>query len=393
MEKIKEIALAIGTIVCILLGVYLIISGIESDEVGLIIRGSLLCLVFLSCVFFMLKFSIDDLISNKREESMREHFLNKENKTNFDYFAIDALNEVAENKFMQYNPTMNKNNVYGLEIYYDFKDIVYLDYLYQGFIVDMIIKENEIIVSIDSPQKYDLVNGNEELEKNKIFKCDLCKMEVIDIYKFISNKVEECNDIIKEFIKDNKPNKQINGKTISKIEDYLSERKGLSIICIFFAVVMCFVGGMFLYYLIIDNEQFIAGAPIMCLVMGVIFVYVGLLALKYSVYTFYKIILFKRDKQDQTAVKIKGECVKVKLSIDGAHKSSDIYLKSMTLYIKNVDKVEKISLIVEKRFKLLQYKPKQIKNLVLNNTYELHYLKHSKYVLTGASKILSKIEK
>ena len=117
MEKIKEIALAIATILCILFGVYLTISGIENDEVKLIFSGSMISIFFLGCVFFMLKLWIDDFIRIKREESLREHFSNKKNKTNFDYFAIDAMNELAENKLMQHNPTMNKNNVYGLEIY------------------------------------------------------------------------------------------------------------------------------------------------------------------------------------------------------------------------------------------------------------------------------------
>ena len=90
---------------------------------------------------------------------------------------------------------------------------------------------------------------------------------------------------------------------------------------------------------------------------------------------------------------VKGKCIKVKFYIDGVRRSTDLMLKTITLYLMNENKIEKAIIIIEKRFECEKLQKNKIRKMLLGDTYSLQCLKHSRYVLTGASKIVSQITK
>ena len=105
----------------------------------------------------------------------------------------------------------------------------------------------------------------------------------------------------------------------------------------------------------------------------------------YVIYGFIFFILYRKyDKKNFESLNINGKCISVKLYIDGAHRSSDIYLMMNK-------KVEKVIILVERRFKLLNFKPKKIKQKIMDKEYNVTCLKYSRYVLSGANKIIKKI--
>ena len=106
-------------------------------------------------------------------------------------------------------------------------------------------------------------------------------------------------------------------------------------------------------------------------------------------YTSYDGCIYSKDKKKPEVINVVGECVKVKFSIDDI-KSSSIYLKTIVLHVKTTETIEKVTIIVGKTMK---FKPYKLKKMLLNSKINFHCLKHSKYVLTGAGKILDNIEK
>ena len=390
MEKLKEIFSFLSILLATVVFIVLLIIGICDNNVKQIIGTSVAILMVLCLLVAYLYVTVGDSITNRREKIAKNKVINKQNKTSFDYFVVDVINEKAESSLVEYLDTKNKIKPYGLSLEY-YKSSVFVYYCYQGFDVQMKMSETEISVSIDSPEKYDLIEENKILEKEKVIKCSLIQMTLEDIYEFVSNLIKDYNALIKEFIKSNKPNNQINGKTLSKIEAHIYESKYYSIVFLFFGLVISFVGGMFLFNCITNNEDFMAGSPVMCWILAFVFIILGLLSLKFSVQIIHRIAMFKKDKKNLAVEDISGVCVKVKFFMDGVHRSYDCVVKTITLYLKQDNKVRKVVIIVERIFEPFVFKPGKFRKMLLNRKFDFKCLKYSKYVLTGASNILNKL--
>lgn len=204
--------------------------------------------------------------------------------------------------------------------------------------------------------------------------------------------MQENNKLIQDFLSISKPNNHINGKTVSKVENHLSEKKLLAIITLLFGLLLTFLGGAFTYKCAINDKQWIAGSPIMAWGLSLSFLVIGIISLFSSFKMFTKVILFKKDKKLLRSINVIGTCVKVKLYFDGAYRSHDIILKTITTYLKTEKGIEKAIIIIDQRFKATNFNIKKIKRSLLNQKYDLHCLMHSRYVLTGSAKILSKIK-
>ena len=158
-----------------------------------------------------------------------------------------------------------------------------------------------------------------------------------------------------------------------------------------FGSVVSFLSGGFTYQCITRNATFFSGNLTLGWIFSIIALFIGILALLFAIRTLYSIILFNIDKKCLQSCNVNGKCIKVKLFIDGTPHSSDILLKTVTLYIQTNTKIEKAIAIIEKKFKRTSFNSRKIKNLLLNDEYDLYCLKYSKYILTGDSKILKKI--
>ena len=390
MEKLKEIFSNLAILICTVASIVLLIHGIYTNNVKQIVGasiGTIMCLILIVMYIYV---TVGDSISTRKEKKIRSKVLNKENKTTFDYFVIDVIKEKADAALITCLDTKNKTKPYDLFFNY-YKGNVFLYYCYQGFDVEIKILENKILVSIDSPEKYDLIEENKILEERKSVTCNLLQMTVEDIYVFISNLIKDYNDLIKEFAKSNKPNNQINGKTLSKIEAHLYDSKYYAIIFMFFGVVVSIVGGGFLYNCITNNQDFMAGAPVLCWIFAFVFLILGLLSFKFAITAFYKMIMFKKDKKCLVVEDVSGVCVKVKYFMDGVHRSHDCVVKTITLYLKYNNKVKKAIIIVDRTFKPFVFKPNKFRKMLLNKSCDFKCLKNSKFVLTGASNILNKL--
>ena len=390
MEKIKEIFSFLSILIVTIMCIVLLILGVYNNNIKQIIGSSVGTLMILAFLFIYLYVLLGDSIFNKKEKIMKNKAINKENKTSFDYFVVDVIKEKADSSLVECLDTKNKTKPYDLFFDY-YKGNVFLYYCYQGFDVEMKILETKILVSIDSPEKYDLLEENKMLEERKVVDCNLLQMTLEDIYVFISDLIKDYNNLIKEFTKSNKPNNHINGKTLSKIEAHIYESKYYAIIFMFFGLVISFVGCMFLYNCITNNQDFMAGAPVMCWIFAIIFLMLGVLSLKSSIKTFYKMKMFKKDKNSLVVEDVSGVCVKVKYFIDGAHRSYDCVVKTITLYLKHNNKVKKAIIVVNRRFKPFIFKSNNFRKMLLNKSYDFKCLKNSKFVLTGASNILNKL--
>ena len=390
MEKLKEIFSNLAILICTVASIVLLIHGIYTNNVKQIVGasiGTIMCLILIAMYIYV---TVGDSISTRKEKKIRSKVLNKENKTTFDYFVIDVIKEKADDALIACLDTKNKTKPYDLFFNY-YKGNVFLYYCYQGFDVEIKILENKILVSIDSPEKYDLIEENKILEERKSVTCNLLQMTVEDIYVFISNLIKDYNELIKEFVKSNKPNNQINGKTLSKIEAHLYDSKYYSIIFMFFGVVVSIVGGGFLYNCITNNQDFMAGAPVLCWIFAFVFLILGLLSFKFAITSFYKMMMFKKDKNILEVEDVSGVCVKVKYFMDGVHRSHDCVVKTITLYLKCNNKVKKAIIIVNRTFKPFMLKPNKFRKMLLNQSYDFKCLRNSKFVLTGASNILNKL--
>ena len=390
MEKLKELFSFLTIFIYIVASIVLLILGIYNNNIKHIIGASVGILMFLILIVMYIYALIGTSISNKKEKIIRSKVLNKENKTNFDYFVIDVIKEKADSSLVEYLDTKNKTKPYGLFLEY-YKGNVFLYYCYQGFDIEMKILETKISVSIDSPEKYDLIEENKTLEEKKVVDCNFLQMTLEDIYVFISKLIKNYNNLITEFIKSNKPNNQINGKTLSKIEAHMYESKFYVIIFMFFGLVISFVGGLFLFNCIANNQDFMAGAPVLCWIFAFVFLILGLFSFKFAITAFYKMIMFKKDKKCLVVEDVSGVCVKVKYFMDGVHRSYDCVVKTITLYLKYNNKVKKAIIIVDRTFKPFVFKPNKFRKMLLNKSYDFKCLKNSKFVLTGASNILNKL--
>ena len=105
-----------------------------------------------------------------------------------------------------------------------------------------------------------------------------------------------------------------------------------------------------------------------------------------------KIVLDNKDKKDLKSINISGKCIKVKVFYDGyGRHTSAVELKTIKLYLNDNNKIYKTTLVVNKYYELKNLKVRNIKKSIVNKQYSFQCLSHSKYILTGSSKILKSL--
>ena len=390
-EIIEYLLMALAVFVFILFCFVLSITAAQQGKTKLAMVSFIAFLMGLSFGLFFLYVTLSDKMQRRIINRRRRILENKKNKETFDYLMIDVIDNTAKKLLAGYIDSNNKNNPYSLSFRYHNKRKIRLIYFYQGFSVIFKITNENILVFIDSPDKYDLLDNNKELESKKIIKLDINKMSLEDVYEFIAEKIKYFNSVIKNFVKNNKPDNQVNGKTVFNIEYRMGEKKLLVITSAILAIMLIFIGGIFIYNYIIGNENFTADQHTLNIIGSIFFILIGLVIFGFSFKSLYRILLFKKDKKVLKVDNAKGQCVKVRFYIDGVRRSTDLILKTITLHLKNENRIEKAIIIIEKRFECEKLRKNKIRKMLIGNTYSLQCLKHSRFVLTGASKIVSEI--
>ena len=390
-EIIEYLLMALAVFVFILFCFVLSITAAQQGKTKLAIVSFIAFLMGLAFGLFFLYVTLSDKMQRRIINRRRRILENKKNKETFDYLMIDVIDNTAKKLLAGYIDSNNKNNPYSLSFRYHNKRKIRLIYFYQGFSVIFKITNENILVFIDSPDKYDLLDNNKELESKKTIKLDINKMSLEDVYEFIAEKIKYFNSVIKNFVKNNKPDNQVNGKTVFNIEYRMGEKKLLVITSAILAIMLIFIGGIFIYNYIIGNENFTADQHTLNIIGSIFFILIGLVIFGFSFKSLYRILLFKKDKKVLKVDNAKGQCVKVRFYIDGVRRSTDLILKTITLHLKNENRIEKAIIIIEKRFECEKLRKNKIRKMLIGNTYSLQCLKHSRFVLTGASKIVSEI--
>lgn len=390
-EIIEYLLIALAVFVFILFCFLVSITAAQQGKTKLVIVSFIAFLMGLAFGLFFLYVTLSDKMQRRIINRRRRILENKKNKETFDYLMIDAIDNTAKKLLADYIDSNNKNNPYSLSFRYHNKRKIRLIYFYQGFSVIFKITNENILVFIDSPDKYDLLDNNKELESKKTIKLDINKMSLEDVYEFIAEKIKYFNSVIKNFVKNNKPDNQVNGKTVFNIEYRMGEKKLLVITSAILAIMLIFIGGIFIYNYIIGNENFTADQHTLNIIGSIFFILIGLVIFGFSFKSLYRILLFKKDKKVLKVDNAKGQCVKVRFYIDGVRRSTDLILKTITLHLKNENRIEKAIIIIEKRFECEKLRKNKIRKMLIGNTYSLQCLKHSRFVLTGASKIVSEI--
>ena len=390
-EIIEYLLMALAVFVFILFCFLVSITAAQQGKTKLAMVSFIAFLMGLAFGLFFLYVTLSDKMQRRIINRRRRILENKKNKETFDYLMIDAIDNTAKKLLADYIDSNNKNNPYSLSFRYHNKRKIRLIYFYQGFSVIFKITNENILVFIDSPDKYDLLDNNKELESKKTIKLDINKMSLEDVYEFIAEKIKYFNSVIKNFVKNNKPDNQVNGKTVFNIEYRMGEKKLLVITSAILAIMLIFIGGIFIYNYIIGNENFTADQHTLNIIGSIFFILIGLVIFGFSFKSLYRILLFKKDKKVLKVDNAKGQCVKVRFYIDGVRRSTDLILKTITLHLKNENRIEKAIIIIEKRFECEKLRKNKIRKMLIGNTYSLQCLKHSRFVLTGASKIVSEI--
>lgn len=386
MKNYKEILYDIGGILLTILFIIMLVISIYINHTKFIVLSAITLIIWSILVFTMLYLWIGDELSERKEKVIRNVIKNKKNKTSFDNFIINVINNNAVEQIALNLDSKNKKKPYGLLLVYK-NNIVKLSYNYQNFYVEMKIKDNEVSLSIDSPEKYDYVEGNKELEKKQVISYKFNDLTLDEIYILISKLIKETNVLIKDFISTHKQTGQVNGNTLSSMKPFLFEKKLLTIVAFILSLELMLIG-ISLSYNEINNDNIIS---IDMFASGLFFV-AGVIMFIWTTKILKSLIAYNKDIKELKTVNVEGECVKVKLSLDGVYKKSDeIKLKSITLYLKKDNKISKAIVIVENIYKISDYKKLKVKDMLLNNKYNFHCLKHSKYVINGDSNVLAKL--
>ena len=133
---------------------------------------------------------------------------------------------------------------YGVDIYYR----------YRNSEIYFCIQRSTLEFSIDTPEKYDYVKGNDAIEKVKKFSLESIK-SMNDFVSVLSDKIIEIKEIIVNFYDTAKVDDLFDGKTLNMLESFKSFNQSEGILVSIFSILLCFIMSV-LTYQFIFNEQF-----------------------------------------------------------------------------------------------------------------------------------------
>ena len=272
---------------------------------------------------------------------------------------------------------------YGVDIYYR----------YRNSEIHFRIQRSTLEFSIDTPEKYEYVKGNDEIEKVKKFSLESIK-SMDDFVSVLSDKIIEIKEIIVNFYDTAKVDDLFDGKTINMLESFKSFNQSEGILVSIFSILLCFI--MFVItYQFIFNEQFRTFPINEILKFENILFTLGLLAMDGFglfglIFGLKHIIVYNNIKSDfinRDVLDIEGKITKVHVKYD-SHRGHYRF-KSIIL------KIEGIKVIISLRSIFVQNKHwiKEFKNDIINTNMKAKYLKRSRLVIEGQNKYLGLVKK
>lgn len=272
---------------------------------------------------------------------------------------------------------------YGVDIYYKYRNS---DIYFR-------IQRSTLEFSIDTPEKYDYVKGNDAIEKVRKFSLESIKS--MDYFvSVLSEKIIEIKEIIVNFYDAAKVDDLFDGKTINMLESFKSFNQSEGILVSIFSILLCFIMSV-LTYQFIFNEQFRTFPINEILKFKNILLTLGLLAMDGFglfglIFGLKHIIVYNKIKSDfinRDVLDIEGKITKVHVKYD-SHRG-DYRFKSIIL------KIDGIKVIISLRSIFIQNKHwiKEFKNEIINTNMKAKYLKHSRLVIEGQNKYLGLVKK
>lgn len=272
---------------------------------------------------------------------------------------------------------------YGVDIYYR----------YRNSEIYFRIQRSTLEFSIDTPEKYDYVKGNDAIEKVKKFSLESIK-SMDDFVSVLSDKIIEIKEIIVNFYDTAKVDDLFDGKTINMLESFKSFNQSEGILVSIFSLLICFIMSI-LTYQFIFNEQFrtfpineILKFKNMLSTLGLVAMDgFGLFALIFGlkhiiVYNKIKLDFINRDVLD-----IEGKITKIYIKYD-SHRGHYRF-KSIILKIEGI----KVSISLQSIFVQNKHWIKEFKNEIINTNMKVKYLKRSRLVIEGQNKYLGLVKK
>ena len=266
-------------------------------------------------------------------------------------------------------------------------------YRYRNSDIYFRIQRSTLEFSIDTPEKYEYVKGNDAIEKVKKFSLESIK-SMDDFVSVLSDKIIEIKEIIVNFYDTAKVDDLFDGKTINMLESFKSFNQSEGILVSIFSLLICFIMSI-LTYQFIFNEQFrtfpineILKFKNMLLTLG--FVAMDGFGLFALIYGLKHIIVYNKIKLDfinRDVLDIEGKITKVHVKYD-SHRGHYRF-KSIIL------KIEGIKVIISLQSIIIHNKHwiKEFKNEIINTNMKAKYLKRSRLVIEGQNKYLGLVKK
>lgn len=346
---------------------------------------------FVICGLYLL---LSDFKEKKHNSDLNKYKEELKAKQNLDFFEELQL-LCLQRKLSQYLKERLKikdiSNIetkiqymgYGVDIYYR----------YRNSEIYFRIQRSTLEFSIDTPEKYDYVKGNDAIEKVKKFSLKSIK-SMDDFVSVLSDKIIEIKEIIVNFYDTAKVDDIFDGKTINMLESFKSFNQSEGILVSIFSLLVCFIMSI-LTYQFIFNEQFRTFPINEILKFENILLTLGLLAMDGFglfglIFGLKHIIVYSKIKLDfinRDVLDIEGKITKVHVKYD-SHRGHYRF-KSIIL------KIEGIKVIISLRSIFVQNKHwiKEFKNDIINTNMKAKYLKRSRLVIEGQNKYLGLVKK
>lgn len=364
--------------------------------VGLIFKiywlfiASILSFFVISGLYFLLS----DFKEKKYNSDLNKYKEELKAKQNLDFFEELQL-LCLQRKLSQYlKERLKIKNISNIETKIQYMGYaVDIYYRYRNSDIYFRIQRSTLEFSIDTPEKYEYVKGNDAIEKVKKFSLESIK-SMDDFVSVLSDKIIEINEIIVNFYDTAKVDDLFDGKTINMLESFKSFNQSEGILVSIFSILLCFIMSV-LTYQFIFNEQFRTFPINEILKFENILLTLGLLAMDGFglfglIFGLKHIIVYNKIKLDfinRDVLDIEGKITKVHVKYDSYRRHHRF--KSIIL------KIEGIKVIISLRSIFVQNKHwiKEFKNDIINTNMKAKYLKRSRLVIEGQNKYLGIVKK
>lgn len=364
--------------------------------VGLIFKiywlfiASILLFFVISGLYFLLS----DFKEKKYNSDLNKYKEELKAKQNLDFFEELQL-LCLQRKLSQYlKERLKIKNISNIETkiqYIGYAVDIY--YRYRNSDIYFRIQRSTLEFSIDTPEKYEYVKGNDAIEKVKKFSLESIK-SMDDFVSVLSDKIIEIKEIIVNFYDTAKVDDLFDGKTINMLESFKSFNQSEGILVSIFSLLICFIMSI-LTYQFIFNEQFRTFPINEILKFKNILLTLGLLAMDGFglfglIFGLKHIIVYNKIKLDfinRDVLDIEGKITKIYVKYDSYREH--YRFKSIIL------KIDGIKVIISLRSIFIQNKHwiKEFKNEIINTNMKAKYLKRSRLVIEGQNKYLGLVKK